>query len=392
MKQLLTILAVLIVLSGVGIAVYFLFFAHSAPHLEVGNGSSFNNAVSNATTTTTDQGTTVVKGSAGTLVAPGLVEISKDAVAAGVAVFNTNASTSDIAVHYIDRASGNIYEYTVFGRSLARIGNKTLPGIQIASWLKDGSTAFAQFVTTVGEQEHINTYALPVSGSGYFLQQDLAQATVFGSSTVFTLNNSGNSSVGTIARADGSNSHTLFTNPLTSLVVFPSGNDFIAVPKAANSLDGYAFAINSAGTFTPILGPLKGLTVLPSPSGKQLLFSYIDKGTVTMAVFDRTTGGVTKLPLATMAEKCAWSSDNNSLYCAIPTSLSGILPDNWYQGATSFTDRIWRIDLLSRNATLVLDPESAKVTVDAVNLTLDPNAHVLVFRNKIDSSLWAYNL
>ena len=73
--------------------------------------------------------------------------------------------------------------------------------------------------------------------------------------------------------------------------------------------------------------------------------------------------------------------------------MTGNLPDDWYQGATSFTDRIWRIDLTTRLATLVVDPSQAgNVNIDAVNLTIDPNSQVLVFRNKKDSSLWAYSL
>lgn len=399
MKQFLTIFAILIVLSGVGVAAYFLFFAHTGPHLEVGNTSgSFNDALSHATVT---QDTTDTVGSAGILVAPGLVQITKDPVASGLAIFNTTipvstgtasgtpASTPDIAVRYIDRASGNVYEYTVVGRSLSRIGNKTLPGIQKASWLNDGSVAFAQFLSN----EHVQTYALPAVGtSGYFLQQDLSQASVIGSSTVFTLAEGANSSVGTIARADGSNARTLFNTSLTNLRVFSSGADYIAVPKAAKTLDGYAFVINAGGTFTPVLGPLKGLVVLPSPSGKQILYSYMDGTTLTTNVFDRVSGEVIELPLATMPEKCVWTANSAAIYCGVPIALSGSLPDDWYQGAVSFSDRIWNFDLQARTATLVLNPATVKADIDAVDLTVDPNAHALLFRNKKDSSLWVYNL
>lgn len=418
MKQFLTVFSILIVLSGVGVAVYFLFFAHDAPHLEVGNTqTSFSDAISQTqlpSATTTTVATTNVVGNAGTLVAPGLVQITKDPVAAGTAVFGvtigttvstttatTTSSTTapiqtaktDIAVHYIDRASGNVFEYTVFGRSLTRIGNKTLPGIQTASWLKDGSLAFGQFVSDTDSQEHVNTYALPSTGTGgYFLQSDLAQAMVVGSSTIFTLLSGVDSSVGTLAHADGTNPRTLFSTSLTQFKVFPSGSDYTAVTNAARTLDGYVFAINGSGTFTPIIGPLKGLTALPSPSGRYVLYTYVDGGSLSMNVLDRTSGGVTHLPLATLTEKCTWTADNLGLYCAIPTTVSGTIPDDWYQGVTSFKDRIWRVDLVTRTASLVFDPATAKLSVDAVNLTLDPTNHVLVFRNKIDSSLWAYDL
>jgi hypothetical protein len=274
------------------------------------------------------------------------------------------------------------------------MSDKTLPGIQEASWLPDGSMAFVRFLTQSPDgSSHINTYALPYTGNGgYFLQQDLDQASVLGSTTVFVLTSGTASSIGAVANADGTNVHTLFTSPLTSLVARAAGAGIIAATKASSELDGYAFSI-SKGAFTPIIGPYKGLTVLPSPSGNEILFSYIDGKVFHMATLDLTQGAVTQLPLATLAEKCVWTSDSTALYCAIPTSMTGNLPDDWYQGAVSFTDRIWRIDLTDRLATLVVDPSKAgNVQIDAVNLVLDPESRVLVFRNKKDGSLWAYTL
>ncbi len=129
------------------------------------------------------------------------------------------------------------------------------------------------------------------------------------------------------------------------------------------------------------------------PSGQLVLYEYVDSGTYRMGVFNLATGGITQLPVATLAEKCVWTNDNSALYCGIPTSFTGNLPDDWYQGAVSFTDRIWRIDLSTRLATLVVDPmQSGNAAIDVVNPTLDAGDQLLVFRNKKDSSLWAYSL
>ncbi len=411
MKRALIIVSILIVVIGVLVGVYFFFFAPSA-HLTVSHSTTgFPSASTKSSTSQNDSG------GAGTVVAPNLVKITAGPVAAGEVAFDiapvlqsvatplatTSASTAapstptvtpgDTEVRYVDRESGNIYSYRVSARSLTRISNKTLPGVQEVSWFTDGSLAFMRFLTKAGSAEHINTYALPSNGlGGYFLEQDISQALVIGPSTLFTLNTGSGSSVGSTAHADGTNAQTLFTSPLTSIIARVAGSGVMAVTKATSELDGYAFAVNG-NAFTPVLGPLRGLTVLPSPSGKQILFSYVDSNIFHMAILDLGTGSVTKLPLATLAEKCIWTPDDSALYCAIPVSITGNQPDDWYQGVSSFSDRIWRIDLNTRLATLVLDPLiNGKVTIDAVNLTLDPNSQVLVFRNKIDSSLWAYSL
>ena len=308
MKRNLIIAAMAIVLIGLLVGLYFLFFSPSA-HLTTSPGGSFNNTGSGTvnSTNTIEPGTGAT--TAGTTVAPNLVEITTSPVSAGEVLFDipptqipgstqlssTSASSTqstptfipgDVVVRYIDRESGNVYSYLALTRKLARISNKTLPGIQEASWLPDGSMAFVRFLTNTNGSSHISTYALPFDGNGgYFLQQDLAQAIVTGSSTVFTLSVSTGSSVGTTAHADGTSPQTLFTSPLTSILMRGFGVGLTAVTKASAELDGYAFSL-SGGVFTPVLGPLKGLTVLPSPSGKILLYSYTDGSVFHMATFD----------------------------------------------------------------------------------------------------------
>jgi hypothetical protein len=399
MKRTLIIVAVIIVLLGIGVGLYL--FLRPTAHLTVGSSGAFGDTGAGTATT---QGTTPVNtsaGSAGTVVAPNLIKITAGPVSAGEVAFDippvstssTTFTPGDVGVRYIDRESGNVYQYYALTRKLTRLSDKTLPGIQVASWLPDGSAAFVQFLAQASGVSHVDTYELPFDGNGgYFLQQDLAQATVIGSSSVFTLTANANGSVGSSASADGSVVKTLFTSPLSSIVGRAAGASIVAVTKASSELDGYAFTL-SGGVFTPILGPLRGLTILPSPSGNIILYSYTDGSALHMAALDLVTGTVTNLPLATLAEKCVWTSNNSSLYCAIPTTVSGNLPDDWYQGAVSFTDRVWRIDLTTRLATLVFDPSTSGNTgIDAVNLTIDPNSQVLIFRNKKDSSLWAYSL
>jgi hypothetical protein len=407
MKRTLFIVASIIFLIGVGVGIYLLFF-NSQPKLSVGSADDFANTTSDnqrASSNGTSAAITAV------VIAPNLVEITNKPVAAGTIAFDlpdhpvlasstspstlvvTSYTPGDIQVQYVDRESGNIYAYQVQARTLARISNKTLPGIQLASWLPDGSIAFVQFLSKIDGIEHVGTYALSSSGnSSYSLQQDLDQTLVIGSSTVFTLNVTTAGSVGTIAHADGTSAKALFSTPLTSLVIHSTTKGFTASTRAAAEIDGYAFFI-SGNTFSPILGPLHGLTVLPNHAGTSLLYSYADGNTFHLSVLNLVDGSTTELPLATLTEKCVWANDDSSVYCGVPTSLAGNQPDDWYQGTVSFTDKIWNLDLSTRLATLILDPtQTGKTSIDAVNLTLDPSSRVLVFRNKKNGSLWAYNL
>jgi hypothetical protein len=114
-----------------------------------------------------------------------------------------------------------------------------------------------------------------------------------------------------------------------------------------------------------------------------------------MELVNTDTGDATQLPVATIADKCVWAPDDSMIYCGIPVdpSSDAAYPDDWYQGAVSFSDRIWKIDVASRYAQLALDfTEETDESLDATALALGPDGATLVFINKNDSSLWSYQL
>jgi hypothetical protein len=409
MKRIIIIVAAGILLIAIGVGVYFIYFAHPAT-LTVGAGTAFPNAAAGPTDTTAGTPSTQELGvpapGAGTDVAPRLVRVSDRPVALGsVAVYvprqrvgTTTPVTytdPDVRVEYIERESGNVYAYQAHGRTLTRLSNKTLPGIQEASWLSDGSLAYVRFLEKSGSDERIDTYALPANGAnGYFLEQDLSQVLARATSTLVTLLSTTDGSSASVSSPSGTGLRTLFSTTLSSIRLAFSGANYIVTTKGSAKADGYAFTVDAkTGSFTRALGPLQGLATLPSPSGKYLLYSYLDNGKLGLGVLDLATHVATRLPLATLPEKCAWTNDDASLYCGVPTTLAGTLPDDWYQGAVSFSDRIWKIDLAGRVATLVIDPKQAGNTdVDAVGLGLDSTNDVLIFTNKRDSTLYAYDL
>jgi hypothetical protein len=300
-----------------------------------------------------------------------------------------------VRVSYIDRESGNVYAFTAHARTLTRISNKTLPAIQSAVWTPDASVAFVQYLekNTAGEQ--ISTYALPSNGEGgYMLEKNISEVAVTGSSTLVTLAPSSNGSIASVSSTAGSGVRTLFSSLLGSLRLTTGGGVTVATTKASSKSSGYAFLVSPKdGSFTRILGPFPGLTTLLSPSGKFLLYSYLEKGKLVLAVFDMTAHTATRLPLGTLPEKCAWTSDSLSLYCGVPTTLTGTLPDDWFQGAVATSDRIWQVDLQSRVATQVVDLQTVGAgAIDAVSLDIDRSSDVLIFTDRTTGYLWMYDL
>lgn len=391
----------LVIIGAIGFGVYYLFFRSTTSPLGNGGGGGFNTGGDDVGGVAPPDVGVPVEG-AGDEVAPRLFKITDGPVAEGVIALTiqvvderlgTSSTRADTEVRFADRASGNLYRYVLGERTLERMTNRTLPGIQEAVWAKDGSRAFLRYLATDGAGERIETYALPIDGTeGYVLESGLSSV-VAGTSTVLTVLPSSTGSIGTRASLAGANQSTLFTTSLSSLRFLAAGASYAAVTRGSASLSGYAFSLPANGILTRILGPLAGLSVLPSPSGARFLYSSLAGGGFEMAVLEVSPANTTALPLSTLAEKCAWAVDERALYCAVPRALTGTLPDDWYQGQVSTSDRFWKIDLDSRVASMLFDPRLlAEADIDAVALTLDGEEDTLVFTNKQDGSLWLYDL
>lgn len=403
MQRTLIIAASVVVVLGLAAFGYF-YFATS-PGVEVAPdgttslpvagqlpGEGSGQGGTNGTPTITSPGTPVT-------VTSRLVQISAGPVVPGAVVTDSRASagTSSPIVAtatYIERQSGNVFSYRADTHTLTRINNKTIPGIQSAAWLPNASLAMVRYLSGA-DFSTINTYGLlATSSNGYFLPQNLADVAV-SSTSILSLASGVNGSIASLSRTDGTHSATLFTTPLTSLrVAFAGKSQYLAFSKPSATLSGTAFLVDGSGRFSRVAGPLSGLVALPSPSGKWLLVSYTEGAAMHLQLVDVSTGTVLSLPIATIADKCVWTADESSIYCGVPVNPPAVAyPDDWYQGAVQFSDRIWNIHVADRYAQMVLDFSQAdKGSLDAVGLAVDPAKTVLVFMNKSDDSLWSYSL
>jgi hypothetical protein len=397
MRRPLILGVILILLIGAGVFVYVRFFGGANPLVSVPNISLPGSENATDTTTSSDEvmgGTEVRPGSQ----PPRLVQISRGPVVLGSVTTSGPAvgtSTPPLIVSYIERKSGNVFRYNTKTGGASRTSNRTVPGIMSAAWAPDASSAFVQYLSG-NNLSTVNTFSLSANGDdGFFMPQNITSLAV-SSSSVLSLATGVNGSVASLARLDGSRATTVFTTPLTQLrVAFAGKGKYLAFTKPTQTLLGAAFLVEGTGQFTRVAGPSAGLVALPSPSGAWLLISTAEQGKLNLYLVNVSTRETLPLPLATIADKCVWAPDETSVYCGVPISpsVSATYPDDWYQGAISFTDRIWKVDVQGRFAQLVLDlNKNIARPTDAVSLSLDSKGQYLTFVNKTDGSLWGYSL
>jgi len=411
MRRTLIIVATVVVLTGAGVAGYF-YFSNDAsvtvvPSATDGASLPIVDEIVPIPAAEAEEtsATTISTNTPAPSPIARLARINEGPVAMGAVVVSKPATTSSSAMttaSYIERQSGNVYSYIINTGVRTRTSNKTVPGIQSAAWLPDASTAFVRYLSDENLST-INSYALRADGSdatpageqGFFLPQNLSDIAV-SSTSILTLVSGVNGSIASISRTDGTQTKEIFTTPLSSLrVAFAGKSQYLAYTKPSAKLAGSAFIVDGAGRFSRVAGPLNGLVVKASPSGKWLLVSYANGGAMQMNLVNTATGESLPLPVATIADKCVWTADDSAIYCGIPVNPSPNFnyPDDWYQGAVSFSDRIWKIDVSGRYAQFVLNFEKEDMGRFDVNaLAIDLLNTVLVFVNKNDGSLWSYSL
>lgn len=398
MQRTLTIAAIALIVLGFGVWAYFAFFTGGAT-ITTAPGSTSLPIAGQSTVTDVGAGTpTLSGGTPVSIISPRLVKISAGPVVPGEAILTrpgTASSSPQTTVKYIERQSGNVFSYDTSASTITRLSNRTIPGIQSAAWLPNASIAFVRYLSGANFST-INTYALSASSTaGFFFPQNINDISVSPTS-VLTLASGSNGSAVSVTRTDGTHATEIFTTPLSSIrVSFAGKNQYLVFTKPSVTLSGDAFLVDSSGNFSRIAGPLNGLVALASPSGKWLLVSYTLDGIMQMQLVSTMNGSSLQLPVATIADKCVWANDDSSIYCGIPMSppTGSAYPDDWYQGAVHFSDRIWKIDTEGRYAQLVLDfNKETNDELDAEALAVDPQNTTLVFVNKNDGSLWSYRL
>ncbi|OHB05802.1 MAG: hypothetical protein A3B16_00405 [Candidatus Zambryskibacteria bacterium RIFCSPLOWO2_01_FULL_45_43] len=296
-----------------------------------------------------------------------LVRIS-DTPVAGMVAFTKNGET---LIRYVDRATGHIYDFDPRTREKTKITNQTLPKIYEAHFKSDGNTVLLRYLKNDSDTvENLSLVLTPPKSA---------------STTLYTI-------ASTLLR--GYTGPVAINSPFTNWA-FSEGNKVVAYMKPASTAPGYAYFVGTVGSLSKILGPLNGLVATINTAGNRVLYSYIEDGVTKLFSKNLTSGSVSEVLPETLADKCVWSvKETGVIFCGAPGGgVGGNEPENWYRGATSFSDNAWKLEVDTEIAQILVEPKSyIGVDIDIYQPKLSPNEDYLVFINKNDLSLWTLKL
>ncbi len=309
-------------------------------------------------------------------------------------------------LRYVEKATGNIYQTFTDLISEKKFSGTIIPKVYDAYFGNNGEAVVMRYLKTDGKT--IETFAgtLPkeLLGSdpnlinetkGSFLPDNVKDISVSPDGTkIFYLFQSGDGTIGTTLNFLTNKKVQIFDSPFTEwLSQWGSNKTITLTTKPSANIPGYVYNTDENGkNLNKVLGNVAGLTTLPSPDGKLILYGNSD---LSLNIYHTDTrSSDSALAIKTMPEKCVWGHMSDVVYCSVPKFIdSGNYPDSWYQGEISFSDNLWKIDAKTGNASLILDPSSITTEqIDGVKLSLDENENYLFFVNKKDSYLWEFSL
>ncbi len=403
-KQLVLLIVVVLILIFVGL---FMFFRSDSTSTNNDNTSVFPQAGDRGVgfPTTNEQGGLNNTPETTTQRIPALRQLWNKPVS-GAGYFRSNEE--NLAVRFVERASGHIYDIPTDNLTATKILNITIPRIQHAFFFNNGKNLILQYLGDLNTS--IETYSatlIPVlddeentySLDGTFLPADITAIAPSpeGTSLSFIQKND-NGSVLYKSSLDGAGAVELFRSPFKSWRLDWASPSRVVLTSAPHpKTSGATFAVATEdGALKSLVNSEKGsFTASSNNNLTYTVFSEEVDGVVRLYAYDYAKKELKNLNLSTFMDKCAWSNTTNTtLYCFVPNKL--VIPENilaWNQGGGNFADNIWKIDVATGETVLLyqIDKEYEQL-LDAIKPVLADDDSSIAFINKADLTPWLLSL
>ena len=305
-----------------------------------------------------------------------------------VAGFTDIAIASSTYVRYVEQGTGHVYDINLETGEETIVSRTTIPKTQEATFSESGENLVITSILEQGSDsilgeidisaEKINSLNLPPDAENITFTKD--------STVEYTLKT--DSGTGHYEH-DLSNQMNLLTSlPFDQTVMIKNEEETWFYNKPAMDLPGYLYKKSGSSIIsTDITG--FGLTALAA--NNSLAYNHYREDKHYTNIFSLTDSETSSGPITMLPEKCSSLTKNNTAVCAAPATRQFNIED-WYKGEEILNDMIWSINLTFAGATVIEDFAETGRSIDVNKLQTSKNGDFILFRNKIDGTLWRYEI
>ncbi len=275
-----------------------------------------------------------------------------------------------------------------------RISNFTIPQVMKVVWSADAKRAVIFYNLNNVTRKILIDYTSTSTPKTNFLPDSLSDV-VFSpdSKSMAFINDISDTQNIFVATSDFKSQRKILDNNIPDFELsWPSTNFLALKTKSSYAARGFLYTVNiNSGSMTKITDGL-GLDAVWNSDGSGVLYSQVgpDGQMLNLKFYDVKSGASTDMGLKTIAEKCAFlNTTKNIAFCGIPRNPDPArrYPDEWWQGATTFLDDFWMIDIKSGQAASFVPTPS-----DIVNPKAMSDDSYLIFKDKTSGALWSLKL
>jgi hypothetical protein len=385
MKKTFVISSILLFIILVFLGIYNFVFKKNSPSLDISKDTNSASVPENKPAPDSEK-TEKPKGK--------IYSISQEAVVAPAL-----DKTQDRIIYYT-QGIGNVYEIYLDGSSKRTLSSKNLPDLKNVSWSpekdqvlsmfrRDSKTYFSfyDYVAKSGKELNGNITAVAWSNLGdkiFYAYSDTKTK-----QQSFNISNPDGSDWKRLADAFYGNIE-ISPIPQTSFASFwNSPNGFEETSLRTISITGGEAKTIFSGRF--------GADFLWSPNGSRALVSSSEtKGgsKIMLATINVNGGEYQNLNIPTLASKCVWSSNNKTIFYALPGFIpdGSVMPNDYQDKKVTTKDTFWKADVTTGKKERIIELDDLKSGFDATDLFLSAEENILFFTNRLDGKLYRIDL
>lgn len=308
-------------------------------------------------------------------------------------------SANKTKVIYYSQKNGNVWQSAFDGSDLTRISSAVLDNLVDIIWSPDKTKVISIYQDELGNITKLS-YDYE-TGKIFPLDQSIQGITWTSDSDKIVFqytNEAADKNFLGIANPDNTDQQYISRLRVKDVNLDWLGSEIAFYEKPSSLAPGSLFLIGlSTGDLTKVLSEVYGMAVKWSPQGDKFVYSKTSNKGKSLYLYVSLKDGSAEasLNISTFVDKCVWSQDNRTIFCAIPKNISGteILPDDFYKGVFRSDDDFWKINLETAETILLVEPwEKGEETYDAIDMFLSPLEDYLFFVNKKDGLLYSIEL